>query len=147
SEHLNALARQRYKTDAEDRERRQVKNWLRQWVGRGYSRSILDEYNRKFKEQKGLCAICKQKSDRRLSLDHCHVTKMLRALLCHLCNIGLGMFRDDPGLLRSAAEYLEHWREVHRTQGGFGPVNAERARPEQSGRHVASNSPRVSSAA
>jgi len=146
-EHLNDVAVERYQSDSEYRTRQQINLWLKNWRRKGYDSSILDEYNRKFKEQNGLCAICKQKSDRRLCLDHCHVTKMLRSLLCISCNGGGGLFRDDPALLRAAADYFEHWREVHRTQGGFLPVNAERASPEQGGRHAASKSPRVPAAA
>lgn len=68
---------------------------------------------------------------------------MLRGLLCIPCNGGLGLFRDDPAFLRVAVEYLEYWRDVHRTQGGFRPVNTERASPGRSGRHVPSTSPLV----
>jgi hypothetical protein len=39
-------------------------------------------------------------------VDHDHVTGAVRALLCHGCNIGIGLFRDDPGLLEDAASYL-----------------------------------------
>ena len=32
---------------------------------------------------------------------------MIRRLLCQRCNHGLGLFRDDPSLLRSAAYYVQ----------------------------------------
>lgn len=57
-------------------------------------------------EQNGLCWICKKKPDRILEVDHCHVTKAVRKLLCGRCNKGLGLFLDDPDLLIAAAEYL-----------------------------------------
>ena len=62
------------------------------------------------------CKICcrrppHQKSGRRriteLCVDHLHGTSLVRGLLCHGCNSGLGFFRDSPTLLRLAAEYLE----------------------------------------
>ena len=52
------------------------------------------------------CAIC-QKSDLRLSVDHCHSTGQIRGWLCHNCNVGLGHFKDDTDLLRAAINYLD----------------------------------------
>lgn len=67
--------------------------------------------------QSGACAICKakQRGGRRLAVDHCHTTGMVRALLCDLCNKGIGMFRDSPDLLRRAMEYCQG-----HTQQGLG---------------------------
>lgn len=57
------------------------------------------------RRQNGLCAICATPG-RCLVLDHCHSSGRLRAMLCHTCNSGLGLFRDQPHLLRAAADYL-----------------------------------------
>jgi len=73
------------------------------------SRSQSDEYKRSFDLQGGVCAICKRPSEKTLVRDHCHATGRLRALLCALCNAGLGMFRDNPAVLRGAASYLEQY--------------------------------------
>lgn len=51
------------------------------------------------------CAICKHSKP--LEIDHCHATGKVRGLLCHDCNIGLGMFKDNIKGLREAANYLE----------------------------------------
>ena len=40
-------------------------------------------------------------------MDHCHKTKKIRGLLCHTCNSGLGMFKDNIEYLKNAIKYLE----------------------------------------
>jgi hypothetical protein len=68
----------------------------------------LHEYDYRLKLQMGRCAICgREPGKRRLDVDHDHKTKKVRGLLCHRCNRGLPWFSDDPGVLRSAAHYLE----------------------------------------
>lgn len=54
--------------------------------------------------QGGLCAICKAAPAEHV--DHDHATGKVRALLCFNCNGGLGQFKDDPDVLRAAAEYV-----------------------------------------
>jgi hypothetical protein len=41
-----------------------------------------------------------------LAIDHDHVTGDIRGLLCHACNVALGLLNDDPELLEAAAGYL-----------------------------------------
>jgi hypothetical protein len=54
----------------------------------------------------GPCELCGAYTDP-LHLDHDHKTGRVRGWLCLLCNTALGRFKDDPALLRRAAEYLE----------------------------------------
>jgi hypothetical protein len=62
------------------------------------------------------CAICGyvQGSDcnRRLSVDHDHVTGRVRGLLCTRCNSAIGHMMDDPVRLRDAAAYIERHRKL-----------------------------------
>lgn len=51
------------------------------------------------------CAICGA-TDRRLDLDHCHISGKWRGLICQQCNVGLGMFGDDVARLTQAIRYL-----------------------------------------
>lgn len=50
------------------------------------------------------CGICWSEAQ---AIDHNHKTKRVRGALCGKCNTGLGMFHDNPHLLRFAAKYLE----------------------------------------
>jgi hypothetical protein len=57
--------------------------------------------------QNGCCAVCgDQPTKLPLCVDHDHSTGKIRGLLCHLCNTGLGAFRDRPELLTAAINYL-----------------------------------------
>lgn len=79
--------------------------------------------------QGGGCGICGEtlKMDRFTHVDHDHTCPCsgpgscggcVRSVLCHGCNIGIGNMRDDPALLRRAADYIELHRQIEskRTQ-------------------------------
>lgn len=80
----------------------------------------MEEWQAMVNRQDNRCMICGDPPDpngvrasSRLHVDHDHVTDRNRDLLCTRCNRGVGYFRDDPALLRAAAEYIErHRREV-----------------------------------
>jgi len=71
----------------------------------------VEEYNRMFEDQSGCCAICLKpyihEFHKKLSVDHCHVTGLVRGLLCHPCNAAIGSLGDDPDRIRRAADYVE----------------------------------------
>ena len=67
----------------------------------------LEDYEEMVEAQLGVCAICagpplnKGRGDVAMfDVDHNHDTGEVRALLCAMCNRGLGQFVDDPELLR-----------------------------------------------
>jgi len=66
----------------------------------------VEEYAKMFSQQNGLCALCGKEDHRRLSIDHCHKTGIIRGLLCKRCNIALGYFDDDPMTVERAFRYL-----------------------------------------
>lgn len=59
--------------------------------------------------QGGRCAICDtdKPNGKGWQVDHDHKSGANRGILCHGCNVGLGNYRDDPAILRSAIAYLE----------------------------------------
>lgn len=63
----------------------------------------VDDYERLVVEHNGKCAICGEPFE---VIDHDHDTNLVRGLLCHACNKGLGHFKDDLTLIKKALEYL-----------------------------------------
>lgn len=68
-----------------------------------------DAFHVRLDAQNHECAVCREplSQDHRVHVDHSHESGHVRGLLCLNCNVGLGMFRDDPARLRLAALYLE----------------------------------------
>ena len=64
------------------------------------------EWSKLFRAQRKRCAICRTKQAQWVT-DHKSGTRHVRGVLCRQCNTGLGMFRDNPSLLRAAAVYIE----------------------------------------
>lgn len=78
----------------------------------------IEEYDRAVSKQSGLCALCENpevkinphtKNLADLAIDHDHKTNKFRALLCSKCNMGLGLFNENPILLKKAIAYLEEY--------------------------------------
>jgi len=75
----------------------------------------VNQYHAMQKSQGNRCAICrkfetaKNKNGKvmRLAVDHHHKTGAIRALLCSLCNVGIGCFKGDAARMMKAVAYLE----------------------------------------
>lgn len=79
----------------------------------------LESYLALYEHQDGKCAICSRPGLHRghavgnenknavMCIDHDHATNKVRGLICHPCNVTLGLMNDDPKRLRAAADYLE----------------------------------------
>jgi len=99
----------------------------REWMG---NTGLCDECaategSRLYDEQAGNCAICGKSLGPRDSAghvprsaqqDHDHQIGQMRGVVCSRCNLGLGLFDDDPSRLGAAAVYLEKWRQIARAQ-------------------------------
>jgi hypothetical protein len=78
---------------------------------------ISDEtYQAMVVEQEGRCRICNKippppmGTYGGLVIDHCHRTQVVRGLLCHSCNRGIGLLGDDPETIQRAYEYITRRR-------------------------------------
>lgn len=74
----------------------------------------LEIYDSILKKQDGVCSICKRPERaifkgkvKRLTVDHCHNSKKVRGLLCHSCNVSLGLLKENPETMRAMADYIE----------------------------------------
>ena len=75
----------------------------------------LVEYDKMLNAQNGVCLICKNVElskhqngkIRDLAVDHDHKTNKIRGLLCSMCNMGLGKFRENLEYLKNAIDYLQ----------------------------------------
>jgi len=62
------------------------------------------------KEQNYSCMICgitEELLNKKLDVDHCHTTGVVRGVLCNPCNTVLGHARDKIEVLEAAAKYLQ----------------------------------------
>ncbi len=75
-----------------------------------------DAYDHILQNQNYGCAVCGEKTTdstgRLLSIDHNHDTGEVRGLLCHSCNVALGLFKEDVDLLAKAIFYLTKFCSV-----------------------------------
>lgn len=83
----------------------------------------LEEYQKMHDEQGGRCAICDSPETetrngkvKMLAVDHCHGTGRVRGLLCSPCNQAIGKLRDDPAIIRRAADYLDRYANPEKRQ-------------------------------
>jgi hypothetical protein len=70
----------------------------------------INDYNNMLTLQVSGCTICGKsitENGKALAVDHDHETGAVRGLLCNSCNTALGLFNDNPELLRKAADYIE----------------------------------------
>lgn len=68
------------------------KNIIRNWQYKNNYGITLEQYNKMFKKQKGVCYICGNENqiNKKLCVDHDHKTGRVRGLLCYGCNRSIG---------------------------------------------------------
>lgn len=67
-----------------------------------------EQYTEIIRRQEGQCPICERMlaESTTPSIDHSHVTGVVRGILCRRCNTALGLLEDSPANLERAVEYL-----------------------------------------
>ena len=111
---------EKYRTD-EGIERRKEQSRARNLMNKfGIT---IEQYDDLLAKQKGCCAICDRPAETfptRLAVDHNHVTKEIRGLLCTYCNHRVIGRHRDGDLLRRMADYVDGGT------GWFVPVNTRK---------------------
>lgn len=72
-----------------------------------------EQHDLLLKKQNSRCAICKKRFKETPDIDHCHKTGKIRGLLCSVCNLGLGHFKDSARILQSAIKYVKGFASAH----------------------------------
>lgn len=68
----------------------------------------LEQKQRLYVSQNSRCAICYSPIEfNKICVDHDHITRKIRGLLCSKCNFAIGLFNHSPINLISARIYLE----------------------------------------
>lgn len=78
-------------------------------LGKKYNMTI-EEHDALFASQGFACGACgspSPSSKKGWSTDHCHKTGVVRGIVCHHCNIGIGHAKDNIETIRLWISYLE----------------------------------------
>lgn len=102
--------RVRYNAYGRDAYRRHPERSANRTLVRKYGLTLQDKV-RMVLAQEDKCAACGLHQPRiklnEWHVDHDHVTKRVRAVLCKWCNIALGNAEESPQRLRALADYIE----------------------------------------
>jgi len=82
--------------------------WLESALKSKYNIS-LDDYYRLLERQDYACAICNspiEAGNKSAHIDHCHSSGKVRGVLCHGCNTGIGLLKEDISIMKKAIDYL-----------------------------------------
>lgn len=78
----------------------------------------IEDYVRLLEKQGGKCALCGRsgtgrRTTKNYNVDHNHLTGKIRGLLCHQCNLGLGILGlDSVPRVKKLIKYLHKGRKL-----------------------------------
>lgn len=104
----NSYVREIWYKKNSDKHKKSVRDWsLRnRFKVLSYKYGESDEFIRDlFLKSNNSCNVCYTKDD--LCVDHCHTSGKIRGVLCRSCNVSLGLLKEDVGVIKSLADYLE----------------------------------------
>jgi hypothetical protein len=108
---------ERFRAYSKAYEQRHLERYQRRWQAKYLKRYgiTIEQFNAMEAAQNGVCAICQRKDNskrkgktRRLCVDHCHKTGVVRGLLCSSCNTAIGHLGDSASRVHRAVEYLHN---------------------------------------
>jgi hypothetical protein len=89
-------------------ERRNATSRKHAWKRQGIA-ITMEDFQRRLLEQGGRCAMCgtDKPGARDWCVDHDHASGHIRGLLCHTCNMLLGLAKDSTSRLLAGVKYLQ----------------------------------------
>jgi len=69
-----------------------------------------EQYYEMFKNQEYKCLICKDSQSnhgRKFCVDHNHITKKVRGILCQPCNTAMGLLKENLHTLKTMIDYIK----------------------------------------
>jgi len=109
SENIDKIVQQKQKDALLGKSYKWAKN---SQLKKKYNITLID-FNNLLEEQFFLCKIClidlTTLPSHKISVDHCHSSGKVRGILCSMCNLGLGHFKDDTRSLENAIKYLNNY--------------------------------------
>lgn len=103
----------------ERKNKQKIKQYSRKSNLKKWYDLTIDDWQQMFEKQQGCCAICgKHQSDEsmRLHVDHNHITKQVRKLLCSNCNRMLGCAKENIEILENAISYLNEHNFIQKSE-------------------------------
>lgn len=103
---INARAREAHRLNPE-RKRESVRRWRVRNNPRLRDRGLTAQvYDAMLELQENACAICWEPFTAQPKIDHDHAMGHVRGLLCHQCNVAIGLFHENPDYMHRAIRYL-----------------------------------------
>ena len=103
---LSKEYRKRYHQEHKEREN----EYSRRYILKYRYNLTLEQIDEILIEQDHKCAICRKSLDEtKRCIDHDHVTRQIRGILCHWCNSMLGYAYENPKILERGIEYLQEY--------------------------------------